>query len=197
MKPMIKLTLMLIAIFGVYSNAFASDIEVSLKDGRCHTIVAGDEYKCSIGKHGLTKDKKEGDGKTPIGVFGLRHVLIRTDRVAKNNVKFISLPVEELREFDGWCDEPTNPNYNKYVNLSSFDKTVSHEELYRKDDSYNIIIVVGYNDKPVKPGKGSAIFIRLAEPNYAGTAGGIGFEQGDLLKILAELNDESLLIVHG
>jgi len=178
-------------------GAYADDLIVTIKNDHCQATLSGDVYKCSIGGHGITKDKAEGDGKTPIGAFALRHVLVRSDRVPKHLLQYISLPMEEIQPFDGWCDDPSSPYYNKYVNLSSFDKSVSHEELWREDDLYNIIVVVGYNDAPVKPGKGSAIFIHVARPKYAGTAGCIGFEQSDLLKILRELDHNSMLIVHA
>jgi len=182
----------------VFSNiVFASDIVVTIRNDKCSAVVGDHEYRCSFGKNGITADKREGDGKTPIGKFSLREILIRPDKVVKNNLKYVSLPIQIIKENDGWCDEPKDRNYNTQVDLDNFDHSISHEKLYRDDGLYNIVIVVGYNDAPVVPGKGSAIFIHVSRPEYTGTAGCIGFSESDLLKILAKLDDKSKLIVQN
>jgi len=177
------------------NNTFASDIIVTVRNQECTASVAGQEYRCSIGKNGITTDKVEGDGKTPIGKFPLRQIFALSDKIVKNNLKYVSQPVQILKPEDGWCDDPKNKSYNKQVDLNNFDLAINHEKLWRDDDLYNIIIVVGYNDAPIVAGKGSALFIRVAHQDYAGTAGGVGFAESDLLKILAKLDDKSKLIV--
>jgi L,D-peptidoglycan transpeptidase YkuD (ErfK/YbiS/YcfS/YnhG family) len=194
-----KITKFLIIIslltFSIADQAFASNILVTFKDGKCRATVAGDIYQCSLGKNGLSDDKHEGDGTTPRGEFELRKIYYRADRISKNILKKVSLPVQKIMPTDGWSDDPKDKRYNTLVDLNNFDPALSHEELYRKNDTYNIIITVGYNDDPIVPGKGSAVFVRVAEPNYPGTAGGIAFSEKDLLKILPELNANSKLIV--
>lgn len=178
--------------------AFASDIIVSLNNaGMCQAMVDGESYCCSIGKHGISKDKQEGDGRTPVGEFPIRRVLIRADKVNSKKLKLVSLPVQKIEAYDGWCDEATDKNYNQQVDLRKFDNKISHEKLRRDDDLYDIIAVVGYNDDPVIAGKGSAIFIHVARSKYDGTAGCVGFLQEDLLKILTKLDHNSKLIVQG
>jgi len=168
-----------------------------VKNQHCIAMVDSTAYRCAIGKHGVTKDKVEGDGKTPIGEFPLRQLYVRMDKIVKNKLKYVSLPVQAIKPEDGWCDDPKNKDYNKLVNLHNFDHSISHETMYRTDDKYNILLVVGYNDDPIVPGKGSAIFVHVATPEYSGTAGCVAFSEADLLRILAKLNDKSKLIVNN
>jgi len=173
----------------------AADIIVTVKDGHCVGMVESTAYRCDVGIRGLTSDKTEGDEKTPIGEFPLREIFVREDKIAKKNLRRVSVPIQSLTTKDGWCDDPAYTDYNKYVNLDKVDHVVSYESLYRADDLYNIIIVVGYNDDPIVPGKGSAIFVRVAPEDYSGTGGSIGFSQTDLLRILTKLDAKSKLIV--
>lgn len=176
---------------------YANDIVVSLQDGKCHANFAGKEYTCSLGKHGISKDKHEGDGKTPIGEFPLRQVFVRPDKIYTDNLRYVSLPVNYISPDDGWCDDPNAPEYNLHVNLAMFDPNVNHEKLFRDDDRYDMIIVVGYNDAPPQAGKGSAIFIHVASKKYAGTEGCVAFSAEDLVQILPQLDHDSKLIVKG
>ena len=41
------------------------------------------KIKCSIGKRGITSRKVEGDQKTPKGVFTIKSMLYRKDRIPK------------------------------------------------------------------------------------------------------------------
>ncbi len=175
----------------------ANDIIVSLRDGVCHATFADKDYRCSLGRHGLTSNKSEGDGKTPIGDFPLRAVFVRPDKIYKDNLRYVSLPVNYISPDDGWCDDPVDQNYNQHVSLAMLEPHISHESLFRDDDLYDFVIVVGYNDAPVKPGKGSAIFIHVASNKYAGTSGCIALSARDIVQILPLLNEESRLIVKG
>ena len=140
------------------------------------------EYKCAIGKNGITTDKKEGDWATPAGCMPIREVYYRADRLDK---PITSLPLHELKKNDGWCDDQKDPNYNKFVKLP-YD--ASHEELWREDEVYDVIVVLGHNDDPPVPGKGSAIFMHVARPNYSPTAGCVALALGDLLEILESID---------
>ena len=135
-------------------------------------------YRCAIGKSGMTDDKKEGDGCTPKGTFLMRECWYRMDRMDEPKTK---LPVKIIRPEDGWCDDPAHPSYNRHVALP-FD--AHHENLFREDHIYDLIIPLGYNDDPVIPGKGSAIFMHLAREDYSGTEGCIAIAKQDLLEIL-------------
>lgn len=140
-----------------------------------------------IGKNGVTSSKKEGDHATPLGLFPLRRVFYRADRVTK---PLTLLPVEILSPKDGWCDDPQSPDYNKKVMLPC---AARHELLWREDPVYDIIVVIGYNDSPAIPGRGSAIFMHLQRPNLAPTEGCIALSQQDLRTVLAA-NPQQILI---
>lgn len=134
-------------------------------------------YKCALGKNGIAKRKKEGDKKTPAGLFSLGKVYYRKDKIRnlKTNLKKII-----IKKKMAWCDDSNNKFYNKLT----FTNDKSKEKLYRKDNLYNIIVVINYNIKPIIKNKGSAIFIHLARKNYSGTMGCIGLKKKDLLDIL-------------
>ena len=134
-------------------------------------------YKCALGKNGIAKRKKEGDKKTPSGLFSLGKVYYRKDKIRnlKTNLKKII-----IKKKMAWCDDSNNKFYNKLT----FTNDKSKEKLYRKDNLYNIIVVINYNIKPIIKNKGSAIFIHLARKNYSGTMGCIGLKKKDLLDIL-------------
>jgi L,D-peptidoglycan transpeptidase YkuD (ErfK/YbiS/YcfS/YnhG family) len=136
---------------------------------------------CAIGRGGRRPKRREGDGVTPMGRWPVREVLYRADRMRRPAT---GLPVRALRPGDGWCDDPADRNYNRRVQLP-FPR--SHEGLWRQDHLYDLIVVLGYNDRPRSLGRGSAIFMHLARPGYTPTAGCIALSRGDMLKVLARL----------
>ncbi|HSX20457.1 MAG TPA: L,D-transpeptidase family protein [Gammaproteobacteria bacterium] len=178
-------------LISVSLPAYASDIVVTYLDGVCKASVAGKQYTCSMGRSGLSANKVEGDGTTPIGKFPLRELLYRPDRITKKELKGTSLPMHTITKDSGWCDDPSSPDYNKLVNLKTFNPKINHENLYRTDDAYDLILVVGYNDNPAIPKKGSAVFVRISDPKYTGTPGGIGFSKQDLLEIIKHVDRKS------
>lgn len=133
-----------------------------------------------IGRNGISNNKHEGDGTTPAGLLPLRRLLYRSDRLP---APVTSLHCEPLHNNDGWCDDPKDPNYNHQVQLPY---AASHECLWREDDLYDIIGVLGYNDDPVVPGRGSAIFLHIASPDKGPTAGCISLSLDDLRWLLAQ-----------
>lgn len=148
-------------------------------------------FPCAIGQKGFTHNKKEGDKCTPIGRFPLRKIFVRSDRIG--NI-MTNLPLQEITPQDGWCDDPKDPNYNQFIRKPFL---ASHEHLWRNDHVYDIIIAVGYNDNPVCPEKGSAIFIHLLHENNAPTQGCIALKKENLLKIIPELSCKSHLVTIG
>ena len=146
-----------------------------------HCISIDDfHFKCSIGKFGLTSNKREGDKKTPKGIYGLGDLFYRSDRVLKPKTKLNCLKINSKM---GWCDDPNDKeNYNKLININ---RSKKREKLYRKDSKYNYLIPILYNTSKRTPYKGSAIFIHLTK-NYNPTAGCIGLIKKDFL-ILARL----------
>ena len=145
-------------------------------DGRL--VFQGVVYRCAIGNGGIRADKQEGDGATPPGVLPLRRVFYRADRVA---IPVCAVPREPLGPEDGWCDDLTNRAYNQRVRLPYSGR---HEELWRADAVYDVIGVLGWNDAPVVRGRGSAIFLHVARPDYAPTEGCVALALGDLTRVL-------------
>jgi L,D-peptidoglycan transpeptidase YkuD (ErfK/YbiS/YcfS/YnhG family) len=142
-------------------------------------VIGGASYRAALGHGGIRPDKREGDGATPAGVLPLRRVLYRPDRESSPPC---AVPVAALRPSDGWCDEPAHPDYNRLVRLPV---QASAEALWRDDAIYDIIGVLGWNDDPVRPGLGSAIFLHLARPDFSATEGCVALAAADLRRVLA------------
>ncbi len=138
----------------------------------------GEMFRAVCGRGGVTGQKREGDGATPAGVLALRRVYYRADRLGRPKTV---VPLEPLAPNDGWCDDAASPAYNTAVALP-FD--AHHEELWRRDGVYDVIGVLGWNDTPVERGRGSAIFLHVARPDYAPTEGCIALALFDLLAVL-------------
>jgi len=155
-----------------------------------HTVRFDDfKFKCCIGKNGLTKFKKEGDGKTPKGTFKIEHLYFRKDRIKKPLTK---LKCIEIKRNMGWCDDVKNKKYNKLIKIN---KNCSHEKLFRKDKKYDLLIPIKYNFNKIIPGKGSCIFIHLTS-DYKPTAGCIALKKKDLLILLKLINKNSKIIIN-
>jgi L,D-peptidoglycan transpeptidase YkuD (ErfK/YbiS/YcfS/YnhG family) len=151
--------------------------------------IEGRLYECRIGRGGVSNAKQEGDLKTPAGRLPLRYCYFRPDRVKEpaSDLKLVG-----LTPADGWCDDPADPNYNQPVTLPY---AARHEKLWREDPIYDLVIPLGYNDAPVEPGKGSAIFLHLMREDGAGTEGCIALKREDLLALLPRLAPDTVLVV--
>ena len=137
-------------------------------------------HRCALGHAGIAVNKREGDGTTPSGCFALRRVLYRADRLA---IPTTALRASAICSTDGWCDNPQDPNYNQPVKLPYAGR---HEQLWREDALYDIIVVLGFNDEPPSPGAGSAIFLHVADPGYAPTNGCIALACDVLSELLID-----------
>jgi L,D-peptidoglycan transpeptidase YkuD (ErfK/YbiS/YcfS/YnhG family) len=137
--------------------------------------------KCAVGKRGIGKKKKEGDLITPIGSFKIRFLLYRKDRNKKLTTDLKKIVIKKNM---GWCDDPKTKKYNKLIRTPF---KYSYEKLYKKENIYDLILVLNYNMKPIKKNKGSAIFIHIAKNNYSDTAGCIAIKKNQLLKILKDI----------
>ena len=148
---------------------------------------------CALGRTGIRAQKLEGDGASPRGVWPLREAYYRADRFATRPATM--LPIRALSPENGWCDAPGNRNYNRPVQHPYDD---SAERLWRSDSLYDIIIVVGYNDRPRQQGRGSAIFIHVARQGPKGlepTEGCIALRKRDLVRLLPMLGPATQLQV--
>ncbi len=155
-------------------------------------LAAGNfRFPCALGRSGCKPLKREGDGATPLGRFKLRRVYFRPDRVARPGSP---LPVRPTRSADGWCDAPGDRNYNRPV---THPYPASAERMWRDDQLYDIVVVLGYNDVPRIRGRGSAVFLHVARPDLAPTEGCIALRRADLAKLLPLIGRKSVLRVIG
>ena len=139
------------------------------------------KVKCAVGKRGVNLKKKEGDFITPIGLYKIKYILYRKDRIKKIPSKLRKITIKKNM---GWCDDPKSKQYNKLVNLPF---SYGCERLFKKENIYDIILVLNYNMNPVKKDKGSAIFVHVAKKNYEKTRGCVAVKKLDLLKILKKI----------
>jgi len=141
-----------------------------------------DTCRAALGKGGVKPetDKVEGDGATPLGLYTLRRVLYRRDR---GEAPATALPVRAINSDDGWCDAPEDPAYNRPVRLPY---PASCEDMIRSDELYDIVVVLSHNDDPPLPGKGSAVFLHCAKPDYSPTLGCVALARADLEQVLAK-----------
>jgi L,D-peptidoglycan transpeptidase YkuD (ErfK/YbiS/YcfS/YnhG family) len=142
---------------------------------------AARSFRCAIGRSGIGDKQREGDGITPIGDFAIHYVFYRPDKLAPPQT---NLPLRPIEASDGWCDAPDDPSYNRLVALPY---SASAERMWRDDDLYDVVAVLGFNDDPVVPNAGSAIFLHVARPDYAPTEGCVALALPDLLSVLRDL----------
>ncbi|MBV7522566.1 L,D-transpeptidase [Ensifer sp. ENS12] len=155
------------------------DLVISRNGDGWQAAYGDRRWPCAVGRGGIRVEKVEGDGVSPVGRWPIRQVFYRADRMVKPASPFASRAIDRL---DGWCDAPSHPDYNRLVKLPF---AANHEELWRDDDLYDIVVVLGHNDDPPVAGAGSAIFLHVAQPNYAPTAGCAALSREDLLAFLA------------
>jgi len=147
--------------------------------------LAYDDYKvkCALGKRGIGNKRREGDFITPRGNFKIKYILYRKDRIKRIQSKIKKIIIKKNM---GWCDDPLSKNYNKLIKIPS---EYNYEKLYKKDNVYDIILVLNYNMNPVVKNKGSAIFIHVTKANYKKTEGCVAIKKVHLLKIIKELKN--------
>ena len=154
-----------------------------------NTLIIDDfKLRCCVGKKGLNSNKKEGDYSTPKGLFNLRKLYFRKDRV---DIPKCKINRKIIKKDMAWCDDPEHKNYNKEIKTRN--KNLK-ESFYRKDHKYDYIISISHNERKI-PNKGSAVFIHLTD-NYKPTAGCIALKKKDF-EILLKLIDKKTKIKIG
>jgi len=153
--------------------------------------LGGQHWRCALGRGGITTDKVEGDGCTPAGRFPVRRLFYRPDRVRDIACAF---PTQAIVPSDGWCDDPADPAYNRLITRPY---PARHELLWCEDALYDLVLVIGHNDDPVVPGKGSAVFLHLARPDYSPTAGCIAFARADFVTLLGAIDPTTAVVIPG
>ena len=134
--------------------------------------------------------KREGDQRTPKGKFKFILLLYRKDRVNDLGSK---IKKKIIKKNMGWCDDPKSKQYNKLI---KFPFGYSAEKLYKKDNIYDIVIVLNFNLKPIRKNKGSAIFIHIAKRNFKNTAGCIAVKKKDIKNIIKVINKKTIVKIN-
>src|SRR5258706_2633677 len=145
--------------------------------------------RVATGPAGIAVKGGEGDGITPRGIFPVREIFYRADGSGPPRTP---LPVRAIAKADGWCDAQDDPNYTRLVKLPY---PASAENMWRDDSLYDLLAALGYNDDPVVPGKGSAIFLHLARGDYSATHGCVALAPDDLRAAIEQLRPGDQVVI--
>jgi L,D-peptidoglycan transpeptidase YkuD (ErfK/YbiS/YcfS/YnhG family) len=161
-------------------------------DHRRGRLVAGSlVLPCALGRSGTTRAKREGDGASPVGRFRLLQAFYRADRGPRPRT---GLKLTPTRRTDGWCDDVGDRRYNRRVPLPC---ATSHEEMWRADRLYDVVIDIAWNRGPIVRGRGSAIFLHLARPGFEPTAGCVAVEPAKVCRLLERIGPRTQIEIVG
>jgi len=145
----------------------------------------------ALGRSGIRIDKREGDGATPGGQFNLVRLWWRADRFPKPRTL---LPARRITPNVAWCEDPADRRYNRPFRRSANEPG---DRLRRDDRLYDFLIEIDHNTRPRIAGRGSAVFVHVARPNGAPTAGCVALEHATLRRLLARLGPKTRIKVQG
>ncbi len=143
----------------------------------------------ALGKGGIKANKREGDGATPRGTFRLKRLWWRAGRHPRPATL---LPAQRIMPDDGWCEDPADRNYNQHIKVPPKSNA---DRLARKDNLYDFIVELDHNTSPRIAGRGSAVFIHVARPGFAPTAGCVALNINSLRRLLARLGPRTRIVV--
>ena len=143
----------------------------------------------ALGRGSIKANKREGDGATPRGVFHPVRLWWRPDRLPRPRTH---LPVRRIGPGDGWCEDPKDRRYNRPVRVAPGSMA---DRLARADALYDLIVEIDHNTKPRIAGRGSAVFIHVARPGFAPTAGCIALSAPALRRLVARLSRRTRIVV--
>jgi L,D-peptidoglycan transpeptidase YkuD (ErfK/YbiS/YcfS/YnhG family) len=143
----------------------------------------------ALGRGGIIANKREGDGGTPKGIFQPRRLWWRADRYPRPKT---FLPARAIRSDDAWCEDPTSRHYNRPFKLGRNDRG---DRLRRDDHLYDFIIEIDHNTQPTIAGRGSAVFLHLARPDFSPTAGCVSMKKSAMLQLLRQIGPRTKIII--
>jgi L,D-peptidoglycan transpeptidase YkuD (ErfK/YbiS/YcfS/YnhG family) len=153
-------------------------------------LIAGPlSLQVALGRSGIKANKREGDGGTPRGRFRLVRLWWRGDRGPRPRT---GLPIRRIRANDAWCEDPADRRYNRPIRLAA---SAPGDRLRRNDHLYDLIIEIDHNARPRIAGRGSAVFIHLARPGFAPTAGCVALAAGALRRLLARCSTATRIVI--
>jgi L,D-peptidoglycan transpeptidase YkuD (ErfK/YbiS/YcfS/YnhG family) len=161
-------------------------LKTIVSDGSVQIQWGDSLFDAAIGQNGIidAELKEEGDKKTPTGRYRVTHGYYRPDRIPPQKT---SLQLHPLQPLCGWCDDPKHALYNQKISKPF---SASHEDLWREDHLYDLILVTDHNTNPIIPGNGSAIFIHIAPPDFSASAGCLTLLKKDLINIIETCGHE-------
>jgi len=165
-------------------------VRAAAGDPRRGWLTAGPQaIPVALGRGGIIANKREGDGGTPKGVFRPKRLWWRADRLPRPQT---FLPVRAIRPDDAWCEDPASRHYNRPVRLGAGD---GGDRLRRDDHLYDFIIEIDHNTSPRVAGRGSAVFLHLARPDFSPTAGCVSMTRSAMLQLLRQIGPHTKIII--
>jgi L,D-peptidoglycan transpeptidase YkuD (ErfK/YbiS/YcfS/YnhG family) len=143
----------------------------------------------ALGRGGILANKREGDGGTPRGRFRLIALWWRADRSPRPPT---ALPARRIGPRDAWCEDPSDRRYNRHIEIPASDPG---DRLRREDHLYDFIVEISHNGRPRIAGRGSAVFVHLARPGFAPTAGCVAMTRGRLRYLLGRVGPETRIVI--
>ena len=143
----------------------------------------------ALGRGGIIANKREGDGGTPKGTFRPRQLWWRADRFPRPRT---FLPIRAIRADDAWCEDPASRHYNRPLTRGHDN---NGDRLRREDHLYDFIIEIDHNTQPTIAGRGSAVFLHLARPDFSPTAGCVSMTKSAMLQLLRQIGPHTKIII--
>jgi L,D-peptidoglycan transpeptidase YkuD (ErfK/YbiS/YcfS/YnhG family) len=143
----------------------------------------------ALGRSGIKTNKREGDGATPRGRFRLLRLWWRADRGPPPQTL---LPLRRIKPDDAWCEAPADRRYNRPFRMAP---AAAGDRLWREDQLYDFLIETDHNARPCIAGRGSAVFVHIARPGLAPTAGCVALEAKSLRRLLARLGPNTRIVI--
>ena len=145
--------------------------------------------RVALGRAGIKAGKREGDGGTPAGRFHPVRLWWRADRLARPRTL---LPARRIGPDDAWCEDPHDRRYNRPFRRSAAEPG---DRLRRDDALYDVIVEIDHNTRPRIAGRGSAVFIHVARPGFAPTAGCVALRRNELCDLLRRLSPRTAIVI--
>ena len=151
----------------------------------------GLDLPCALGRSGVARAKREGDGVTPAGRFKALAALYRPDRLRRPAT---CLPLARIRPDLGWSDDPADRRYNRQIELPA---ACGHERMWRDDALYDLVLDLSYNRGPIRRGRGSAIFLHSARPGFLPTEGCVAIDRRRIRDLVERIGPDTVFEVVG
>ena len=97
-----------------------------------------------------------------------------------------------IRGDDAWCEDPRDRHYNQPFRL---DASAAGDRLKRTDHLYDLIIELDHNTRPRIAGRGSAVFVHVARPGFAPTAGCVALTAAALRRLISRVSPRTRIVV--